>query len=1003
MVELRGDEALAVFGSARQAIRAAVDLQDRFADETVTDPSFPLTVGIGIDAGEAVAIEGGYRGGALNLAARLCGQASAGEVLASQEATHLARKVEGVRYVDRGEVHLKGLSAPVRIIRVVTEGADPAIRLAPFAASRKAPSAQSRLPRFLSGRRGVVAIVVLVVLGGTLVPIALTRGRGAPGLPAIDANAVGLIDLGSGSIRRSISVGSGPSGIAFGLGAVWVANATDGTVSRVDPESGTAVQIPVGNDPTGIAVDPSARAVWVTNGTDGTVSRIDAATGNVLPIRVGNGPAGVAVGLGGVWVADSLDDTVSFIDRAKGTVQTSIPVGATPTGVAIAAGAVWVSNATDGTVSRIDPGSPPVVRSISVGQGPTGIASGSGAVWVANSLGGSVSRIDATKNDVTGLIPVGRGPGGVAVTAGRVWVSNEFTASVSEIDPGTNQVTKTIAVKNAPQALAAASSSLWVSARGAPTSHRGGTLTVAVTADTMPQSLDPTTAENTGAFLLTALTNDGLIAYQHVGGAAGSTVVPDLATSIPVPTDGGLTYTFQLRSGIRYSNGQPVKAEDVRRGIERMFALGAGGAPFLADIVGAGSCAIPKHACDLSKGIETYSSTGTVTFHLTHRDAEFLINLASQDVVVVPDGVPNRDMGARPLPATGPYMFGAFTPGQRVELVRNPKFHFWSPQAKPDGYPNQITWVVAPGSDGASQTARAVADVEEGNADVFGVALDSPTNEQLQEIRNRVPAQVHDYLDLGTFYFFLNTQLPPFNDVRVRQAINFAVNRNRALEAYYQQGRVTCQILPPNFLGYRPFCPYALDPNDAGTWDAPDISKATRMVAESGTGGQLIRMAEWAPFGPVATYVASVLRSLGYRVSLKLFSDFGAFYPYVADSRNRVHMAGFWSVSSSTSPAGWFSSALTCAARAFADPNNFNPGLYCNPKLDAQIAQATDVQLTDPAASAPLWAKVDQEMTLDAPWLSLFTQGGVDFVSKRVGNYQHNPVYGVLLDQLWVK
>ena len=218
-----------MFGSARQAIRAAVDLQDRFVDETVADPSFPLTVGIGIDAGEAVAVEGGYRGGALNLAARLCGQASAGEVLASQEATHLARKVEGVRYVDRGEVHLKGLEAPVRIIRVVSEGADPAIRLAPFAPPPKPAPAPARPPRLLSGRRGVVAVVVLVLLVGTLVPIALTRGGGTRGLTAIDANAVGLIDLRSGSIRRSIPVGTGPSGIAFGLGALWVANASDGT------------------------------------------------------------------------------------------------------------------------------------------------------------------------------------------------------------------------------------------------------------------------------------------------------------------------------------------------------------------------------------------------------------------------------------------------------------------------------------------------------------------------------------------------------------------------------------------------------------------------------------------------------------------------------------------------------------------------------------------------------------------------------------------------------
>src|SRR6266545_1831147 len=109
LLELRGDEALCVFASPRQAIRAAVELQERFVEETLLDPELPLTVGIGLDAGEAVAVEGGYRGGALNLAARLCGQARAGEILASREVVHLARRVEGVRYEDRGEVTFKGL------------------------------------------------------------------------------------------------------------------------------------------------------------------------------------------------------------------------------------------------------------------------------------------------------------------------------------------------------------------------------------------------------------------------------------------------------------------------------------------------------------------------------------------------------------------------------------------------------------------------------------------------------------------------------------------------------------------------------------------------------------------------------------------------------------------------------------------------------------------------------------------------------------------------------
>jgi WD40 repeat protein/class 3 adenylate cyclase len=126
IVELRGDEALAVFDSARQAIRASVELQRRFVDETVTEPMLPLAVGIGLDAGEAVPVDGGYRGGALNLAARLCGIAGPAEILASPAVTHLARKVDGVAYVDRGAVHLKGLAGPVHVIRLRAEADDAA-------------------------------------------------------------------------------------------------------------------------------------------------------------------------------------------------------------------------------------------------------------------------------------------------------------------------------------------------------------------------------------------------------------------------------------------------------------------------------------------------------------------------------------------------------------------------------------------------------------------------------------------------------------------------------------------------------------------------------------------------------------------------------------------------------------------------------------------------------------------------------------------------------------
>jgi class 3 adenylate cyclase/tetratricopeptide (TPR) repeat protein len=120
VVELRGDEALAVFSSPRQALRSAVELQQRFAAEAAQDQSLPLQVGIGLDAGEALPVKGGYRGAALNLAARLCQLAGPGEVLASEGVIHLARKVDGLVYVERGLVHLKGFTDQVRVVQVTS-------------------------------------------------------------------------------------------------------------------------------------------------------------------------------------------------------------------------------------------------------------------------------------------------------------------------------------------------------------------------------------------------------------------------------------------------------------------------------------------------------------------------------------------------------------------------------------------------------------------------------------------------------------------------------------------------------------------------------------------------------------------------------------------------------------------------------------------------------------------------------------------------------------------
>jgi class 3 adenylate cyclase len=226
VLELRGDEAVVVFGSPRSAIRGAVALQQRFVEETIADPSLPLTVGIGLDAGEAVPVEGGYRGGALNVAARLCSLAHAGEVLASREIVHLALRVEGVRFTDRGRRQLKGLDKPVHVVAVRSEERDEALAIAPFVRSIARP------PRT---RWKAVAAVVAFAVVATLVAIPLVARR-AGGSSEIEPNSVGVLDLESGEVTATVELEERPGPVAASADAVWVTNPDVGTVTRIDPE-----------------------------------------------------------------------------------------------------------------------------------------------------------------------------------------------------------------------------------------------------------------------------------------------------------------------------------------------------------------------------------------------------------------------------------------------------------------------------------------------------------------------------------------------------------------------------------------------------------------------------------------------------------------------------------------------------------------------------------------------------------------------------------------------
>lgn len=156
VIELRGDEALAVFASAPAALRAAVDLQLAFADEVELHPELPLRVGIGVDAGPAVPVEGGYRGAALNLAARLCGKAGPGDVFASAGVLRFAGVINELAVHEVGEFEMKGLDAPVRVSRVAPVGVDPEAFAARFEVDGRISPGPTEIPTGLDTTTPIV-------------------------------------------------------------------------------------------------------------------------------------------------------------------------------------------------------------------------------------------------------------------------------------------------------------------------------------------------------------------------------------------------------------------------------------------------------------------------------------------------------------------------------------------------------------------------------------------------------------------------------------------------------------------------------------------------------------------------------------------------------------------------------------------------------------------------------------------------------------------------------
>ena len=200
-----------------------------------------------------------------------------------------------------------------------------------------------------------------------------------------------------------------------------------------------------------------------------------------------------------------------------------------------------------------------------------------------------------------------------------------------------------------------------------------------------------------------------------------------------------------------------------------------------------------------------------------------------------------------------------------------------------------------------------------------------------------------------------------------------------------------------------------MSPNNHGTWTAPDLATAQRLIREAHVAGTHVTV--WTTSDPglrsflrVGRATVRLLDRLGFRADIKLVPGVGPYFGAIFDSRNRAQ----------TGPFGWFQDypgasdflqlLLGCSSYVPADPrSNSNAAEFCNAAIDRMSRRALRLQTTDPPAANEEWARVDRAVVEAAPWAPLYNPTGVDFVSQRVGNYQNSPQWFLLTDQVWLK
>jgi peptide/nickel transport system substrate-binding protein len=514
---------------------------------------------------------------------------------------------------------------------------------------------------------------------------------------------------------------------------------------------------------------------------------------------------------------------------------------------------------------------------------------------------------------------------------------------------------------------------------GGGTPVNGGTLRAGIPSN--PDHLDAALSATTEGWEILQATNDGLMAFKRAGGGAGSEVVPDLATGMPRITDGGLVYTFHVRSGVRFSPpvNRAVRPSDVKASIERILRIDSPNVSWYTGIAGAAAYEQGK-AASIS-GITADDAAMTISFRLTQPDGTFLEYLALPPAFVYPAGTPAKDIStlAQYRVATGPYMISGYTPSQQVVLTRNPSFHPWP--GTPDGHLDRITITVG------VTPEQAVNETADGQLDWYFL---NPPPDRLAQLKAQYPSQVHEGATGEIEYFSMNERTYPFTKLAVRQAVNYATNRRALLKLEGGQGTVSENVIPPSFgtaFKRHTFFPY-------------DPARAKQLIAQAGVAGAHVTV--WvlntAPYPNVAQYMASVLDSLGMAATVKVV-DASVYWDLIATEKNDPQIAyNNWS---QDFPEGADFIDTQLNGEGIVNVGNDNQSNVNIPAFNRMIDRAKRMPVGD--ARNAMWARLDALYTkTNAPWVVFMNATRYKFVSARLHGLVFNGTYYDLFPSMWL-